>query len=434
MKREYVSLVKEAKALSGDLDAARDLAEKSAQAMTGQIDRTKLPQLPSPQFTAPTTENAIAMRVDVARAAATSADQNIRAIAQAIQDRNKAAPLRATSPEQYKKAMDAAEKVKLRAERNLKHLNDLLVQYGLRPGDFFTVATALRNLDPNTPEGESVAGPGSDLLGTQRQVVDAQIMELQSELIRLRTKTPPPIPEADVTLEWTKISAPGKNVDYLYMAADGLILAYDLGGKIGSKAVPAASLILIAGKAFIAGEDVANVYIMRRDRLIDEGLQYLKDPVTARRFAEVLQKMKAGAGTISVSDADMIPAARAILESKNHTQIVWDAMLSAEARAAMVRKATIDLAFYYTNEALTKSLAQRAELFQSNMQNREKMQQLALKAFGNGSIKNNLADIFRFNNENLSLLYKMQVAPTKIANYLGSIVLESEVMSIPTAQ
>ncbi|WP_316202887.1 MULTISPECIES: tetratricopeptide repeat protein [unclassified Bradyrhizobium] len=356
------------KALSGDLDAARDLAEKSAQAMTGQIDRTTLPQLPTPEFTPPSAETTVAMRMEVARAAVTVLDQNIRAIGQASVDQDEAAPFETTTPERYQKAVEAAEKVRLRAERNLKHLSDLLAQYGLRPGESSTVVAALRNLDPNAPGAETNASPSPDSLGPDKGSVESQFMELQSEIDGLSAKVPalPPIPEADVSLEWRKIT-PGEKSDAIYEALNLLVLGYDLAGRIGSKTVPAMTIAIIAGEAINAGQDAADVYILNRDAQMEDALKYLRDRekdsegrTRAERFVEIVQKMKSGTGTIPISDADMLPAARAMLDAnKRSAEIFWDAMLSPEAMAAMVRKASIEAVL---NLPSLKSLGVSGEL------------------------------------------------------------------------
>ena len=412
-------------ALRGDMDAARAFAEKSAQAMTGQIDLTQLPPLPTPEFTSTDSENVTpAVRAEVAQAAVVAADQNISAVEHSQEDLRSAELLRVSSPDQYERAVQVANKVLLRSQQNLQRLNDLLKQYGAKPADFSEVVNGLRQLTPNPPETQNLAGGGAGT-SSAAEPIDQNLTTLQRHTKSLAAKVPPPIPSQQVGLEWKTLCSE-KLTEYCYLAADGLILAYDLGGTIGSKVVPGLNITVIGVKSALAGAEVADVYINKNNSLIEDGLSYLKqDKDTAKRFVNVLMKLRAGTGSIPVKDADMIPAARAIIgTSLNPYEVIIDAMLTPEAMAAMVRKASIELVSYYTNEALTKDLSERAEIFNDLMADRKISLDISNNIMNLSTEQRKILEsVMKQNNEALALVYKFDVATEKIASYLGSIVL-----------
>ena len=124
-------------------------------------------------------------------------------------------------------------------------------------------------------------------------------------------------------------------------------LLWDLFGKAGETASLHCKVVLIVGKVFIAGEDGAYVHLVKQDQVFEAALGYLKDPDTTRQFAELVRDLKETGQAPPSADGNMVRAARAIMDpslGSSETKIAWDAMLSPEATAAMVRKACLEAA------------------------------------------------------------------------------------------
>lgn len=189
-------------AVGGDFESARELAENSARAMTGQIDTTQLPDLvlvPEPT------------RVDATVPAATQAavsqesigalDRNLKALAKA---RSRAEipdiSLRSTSPEEYQRAVAAAKNLEKCSEDNLKRLQYFLILYRIKPAQLPlpTMMMDLRSLDPSKPIVASVEmNEGiKDLLD-----IEDRLMELRKKKKNAELK------KEDAKLELSRIQA-----------------------------------------------------------------------------------------------------------------------------------------------------------------------------------------------------------------------------------
>jgi len=141
-----------AAAVSGDLDAARELAEKSAQAMTGQIDRSKFPEAVAVPVSHSGAEipNA-AKQAQLSQAAIAAVEQNVSAMMKAKQDLSKAEALRQTNPQEYARIQQQSQQLQSRSEANLSRLQSLLQKYRGQTATADEVTVDLRNLDPNKP-------------------------------------------------------------------------------------------------------------------------------------------------------------------------------------------------------------------------------------------------------------------------------------------
>jgi hypothetical protein len=139
-----------AAAKDGNLEAARDLAERSAQAMTGRIDMSNLPE-PVMVPVEGAGAQGFADQAQVAEAAIASVDRNTAGIKQARQNLADAAPLQQTNPQEYARLEEQAHQLQTRSEQNLQRLQGLLQEYragSTPPGD---VVVDLRGLDPSKP-------------------------------------------------------------------------------------------------------------------------------------------------------------------------------------------------------------------------------------------------------------------------------------------
>jgi len=125
---------------SGDLEAARDLAEKSALAMTGEIDLTVLPTLdgmPSPSDPA-------------SHAAATyevinQASDCLHQMDTAQKDLARAQQISATSPDEAKKLTEQATKAQDEAQAKLKRIMDGISTYTNNPSRAGDIVVALQS-------------------------------------------------------------------------------------------------------------------------------------------------------------------------------------------------------------------------------------------------------------------------------------------------
>ena len=177
----------------------------------------------------------------------------------------------------------------------------------------------------------------------ESQIPNPQIAKIMRGLRAI--EVPPPLPPEHVALSWRKLSE-----DYgeqaLDQGGDVGFLAWDLFGKFGETASLHCKVVLIVGKVFIAGEDGAYVHLVKQDKVFEESLAYLKNPATMRQFAELVRDLKETGETSPSADEKMVRAARAIIDpslGSSGMRIAWDAMLSPEATAAMVRKACLEV-------------------------------------------------------------------------------------------
>jgi hypothetical protein len=158
-------------------------------------------------------------------------------------------------------------------------------------------------------------------------------------------EVPPPLPARKVFFSWKRL-ATEHGTGLLDSGSDIGFLAWDLFGRIGSKAPLTAKILVIGGKTFIAGEDGACVYLVKQNEIYEGALGYLKDPATRDRFARLVHDLKQGATPPADVNPRMLSAAKAINDPKlgrSGMWLAWGAMLSPEARAAMVRKASMEI-------------------------------------------------------------------------------------------
>jgi len=166
-------------------------------------------------------------------------------------------------------------------------------------------------------------------------------------------KPPFPIPEKYAAFNWKRLltldEESGVN------SADTYFTAWDAVGQLGKGATFTCKVILIGGKALIAGEDAAYVHLVKKEEVYEAALAYLKDPEKSKVFAHLVQNIKENRPIPANADPAMLKAARAITDpmlGSSARRIAWDAMLSPEARAAMVRKAAVEIGMGWITDKL----------------------------------------------------------------------------------
>lgn len=141
-------------AKNGDLESARDLAERGAQAMSGNIDFTNVPKVPMPAMPEPDPASAAA----VSEASIEAVDMNVAGLKEAKQNLTKAETLGTSDPQSVQLAQQGQE-LKSRSEENLTRLQTMLREYRNSPANGYQVAVDLRGLDPKKPATVALLHP-----------------------------------------------------------------------------------------------------------------------------------------------------------------------------------------------------------------------------------------------------------------------------------
>ena len=139
-------------ALDGELETARNLAEKSAQAMTGVIDIAQLPKFPEPvpalPLSAPVSVGTSAI---ISKEAISAVDRNIQAKVTAKKQITYAESFKESDPEQYRAAVSSAKAFETHSQDNLQYLQQLLAMYRSNSVSPQKLIVDLQHLDPSKP-------------------------------------------------------------------------------------------------------------------------------------------------------------------------------------------------------------------------------------------------------------------------------------------
>jgi len=202
-------------ALDGDLEGARVLGEKSAQAMTGLIDTEQLPlisnlhpeaitpaadtpyaaqqagALPEPP---PPTPVSIGTQTIINKEAVVALDRNLKANTKARKQIISAEQLREDSPKEYQEIISSSKSLEQRSKVNLKRLKNLLAYYRGNPVYPQKLVADLRNLDPM--KEQVIAIPKKDISNKaisdikkatlKKEDLSAELKSLQTELSETR--------------------------------------------------------------------------------------------------------------------------------------------------------------------------------------------------------------------------------------------------------
>ncbi|MHB0912243.1 MAG: PDZ domain-containing protein [Armatimonadota bacterium] len=176
-------------ALEGDLETARDLAERGARAMTGEIDLSTLPTLegiPAP----------VAVEMNAAVL------ESLDTIAQADIAIEKASALQATDPAAAQEAMQRAEADRAAAESKLQALRSAVDEWRSDPAQLPSLVATVRGTRQNpgtppavalgtpmpkpgvkpTPKPEPTPKPAPDIDPAKRAALQAELEKLEKEM------------------------------------------------------------------------------------------------------------------------------------------------------------------------------------------------------------------------------------------------------------
>lgn len=211
---------------------------------------------------------------------------------------------------------------------------------------------------------------------------EAQIVKLRNDTQSLKIKVPPPMLDAQFSVQ---LQPEDQKSKYILLGTDiGVAVAECRALRIAGKGftiIP--TMILATGRTFIAMEDAADVYLVKRGAVYDQALRWLKDKNKAPVFSKVIQAVRENKPLPTVVPEEMVSTAKAILDPKlgnSATRIAWNAMWSPEAKAALVKNACIELGSSIMGkgvEGVTKSvLAERNSVFKAALEKIKKAEAL----------------------------------------------------------
>jgi hypothetical protein len=232
-------------ALDGNLESARDLADKSARAMTGDIDLTQLPALGALPVPGDPVQTVV-----LSQEALAAVDQQLRQIDQAKVTLQKAADLAPTSPTDAEQMRAAAAQQQQEAQARLQSLRDALEYARQHAGSESVAVATIRNLGkvtapitvanntPSTPPGPTTTpvtptpAPKDDITPEQRAKWLAELATLQTELEATKAqfgKLSQSIQQDQLQFaDWEKVASDGKErcTGILY----GMLMDVSVGG------------------------------------------------------------------------------------------------------------------------------------------------------------------------------------------------------------
>jgi len=283
---------------------------------------------------------------------------------------------------------------------------------------------------------EAIAAEAEETARRLQEGHRTRMRQLQSEIDNLTI--PPPLPKNEVSLSWDKLTLDKEGKQTMLRVADGVIMVWDLTGKLGGKALPACKILLMAGKVFIDGEDGAYVHLVRQEKVYEDALQYLRDPASAKEFSRIVRDLRQGKPAES-ADAGILRAARAILDpalGNSGTQIAWDAMLSPEAKAAMVRKACIELGMDLVShgaEGVLADLTRQKQMYDALRVNREGARRM-LKEATDPLDRAQLSEIVSHSNRFLEQTYRLEEGSVKVLTAVETEPIKAALEQQPNGQ
>jgi hypothetical protein len=128
--------------------------------------------------------------------------------------------------------------------------------------------------------------------------------------------------------------------------------------RISGIVCPYCKLILATGHVVIDAENAADIYLTRQNDTYELALRFLKDPATRVQFTAIVHALKEGSPAPTDSRADMLRAAKAMLDPKlgsSNMRIAWDALWSPDAKQAILTRAAIELGGAILGEASSRA-------------------------------------------------------------------------------
>jgi len=140
-------------ALAGDLESARDFAEKSAQAMVGQIDLSALGAKIGPYVHPKLSNLPIGSQGVLNKKVLEVVSANLDAYTRLKREVYSAESIKNTEPEKYELILTKAKEEEAKVKASLQKLNELLSYYRQNPLDYLTLGQKIAELTPNQTLG-----------------------------------------------------------------------------------------------------------------------------------------------------------------------------------------------------------------------------------------------------------------------------------------
>jgi len=259
-------------------------------------------------------------------------------------------------------------------------------------------------------------GPDEDQRTNSQAAWAATITDPQAAVYahRLASFVPPmPISEKEVSLNCKMIYMNGNKV---LKDTDYAITALQVAGVLGEFNV-AGKILMMSTKTFIAGENGAYMYLVRRDKDFDAAAAFLKNPDQAQTFAHLVDDLRKNRPLPPSANPAMVQAARAIIDPRlgnNNWGIAWDAMSSPEAVSAMLRQAWIEAASELANtgvgamnNGVFASQAERKAMFDSLRLERKQVRTLMEAKDTGDELRAQLTSVVRRIDKDSADIWKM---------------------------
>jgi hypothetical protein len=199
--------------------------------------------------------------------------------------------------------------------------------------------------------------------------VDPRLATLVSDIRKIRV--PPPIRPEEADIHFGQLAPRDERTRHVLFGAEAGYAALDVALEFSGKANLTAKAIILAGKTIIAGEEGAEVYLVKQDKLYEQALAWIKEPAASRQFTGIVRAIRAGKEPPDDAPPAMIRAARAILDPRlgnSGLHMAWDSLWSPEARHAAVTQACIQLGGEIVGQAaeaaVGKFVVERAPAFE----------------------------------------------------------------------
>jgi hypothetical protein len=176
-----------------------------------------------------------------------------------------------------------------------------------------------------------------------------------------RIEVPPPIPAEEVKIKIGQLG-PSDDGAIERWGERGLALL-DMVAEVKGGPGIALKVTVVAAHGLFADLDGAQVYVAGKTAHYEKALSYLKNPGTREAFVDITRRLRDRRPLPENASIDMARAVEAISDPRLHNTsaaLVWDAMMSQEAKNAALTRLGIEAALQVvggaTKEAVQKEM------------------------------------------------------------------------------
>lgn len=330
--------------------------------------------------------------------------------------------------------LSAADATSIRADYNAieETIRREALQSVLREIDNSTIASALEKA-----ERKAVL---------MRETQKAETLLARSEAGRILAgvqsiRVPPPIPPETAQIQIGQLP-PEDDDNYAVLLGKAGVLALDMVAQLkdlsiaqpidGVPILTPIKIILVVNDVVTTDLDAAQVYVSRKDAQYTKALSYLKNPQTRSEFIEITRRLSEG---LPVSDnTEIVQVARALNDPKRGTTsatLIWDAMMSSDAKNAVLTRLGIDAVLELVGKATERAVklemiphdveASKAADFLSHAK-------VALSKTSDPEAVASLKEAIRLADEKIDLCFKMArpavVGMTTIESFFANAEME----------